>query len=196
MILLRALRPIALDFISTFAFLIIVAVFDDIQLAIASGLLVGLAAIAWDLWRGVKPGIMQWMSLGLVVVTGAASIITNDPRFVMVKPTLIYAAVGSAMLVPDWMLRYMPPIALQRIRPGTFRLWGYVWAALMFASAGLNLALAFALSPAAWALAMSIWGPVSKLLLFFVQYAMIRGEARRASLSKTAAVSDSISVAG
>ena len=35
------------------------------------------------------------MSLGLVVVFGGASLVTHDPRFIMLKPTLIYAVIGG-----------------------------------------------------------------------------------------------------
>lgn len=196
MIFLRAIRPLFLDFLSTLSFLVLTALSGDIRLAVIAGVVVGLAVMAWDLFRGQRPGALQWLSLALVVFSGGASILTNDPRFVMVKPTLIYVAVGAAMLQPGWMLRYVPPIGLKRVRPETFRFWGFAWSALMFVSAGLNLALAFSLDAQTWALAMSIWGPVSKLLLFLVQYAMIRGEARRAALSSASGVPDSVPVAG
>lgn len=197
MILLRALRPLAVDFIATFAFLIAALVFGDVRLAILVGLAIGLATIGWEYWRGEKPGVMQWLSVALVVVSGTASLITDNPLWVMLKPTVIYATVGAVMLVPGWMMKYVPPVALTRVRPSTFRFWGYAWSVLMFASAALNLGLALTLDPTAWALAMSVWGPVSKLLLFAVQYAMIRGEARRASLSSAVGATDSsVSVAG
>lgn len=172
------------------------AIWGDIRVAIVVGVLVGMAVMAWDLLRGRRPGALQWLSLVLVVVSGGASLITSDPRFVMLKPTLIYLAVGAAMLQPGWMLRYVPPVGLKRVRPEQLRFWGYAWSVLMFASAGLNLALALSLEAQAWALAMSIWSPVSKLLLFLVQYAMIRGEARRAALSSGSGVPDFVSVAG
>jgi intracellular septation protein A len=41
---------------------------------------------------------MQWASLGLVIVLGGATVLTGDPRFVMIKPTIAYLTVGAAML--------------------------------------------------------------------------------------------------
>ena len=55
--------------------------------------------------------VMQWLALGLVLVLGAATLITQDSRFIMVKPTLVHWAIGAVMLRHGWMTRYLPPIA-------------------------------------------------------------------------------------
>ena len=68
---------------------------------------------------------------------GSATLITNDPRFVMIKPSLIYVIVGIVMLKPGWINRYLPPIAMELVPDIAFIL-GYVWAGLMLFSAGLN----------------------------------------------------------
>ena len=72
----------------------------------------GFAQIAYLKLRRSPIDAMQWMSLGLVVVFGGASLLTHDPRFIMFKPTLIYVAIGAVMLKRGWMTRYMPPVAL------------------------------------------------------------------------------------
>jgi hypothetical protein len=50
---------------------------------------------------------------------------------------------------------------------------------MMFASAGLNIALALTLDPKSWAAAMSAWGIASKIGLFLVQYAVMTMVGRR-----------------
>lgn len=196
MILLRAFRPLALDFLSTIVFVIVLTATGEVTPAIVAGLVSGLVAIAIEWRRGVTPGIMQWMSLALVVVSGLSSLLTGDPRFVMIKPTIAYAVVGAVMLVPGWMARYIPDVARDALPHSRWAMWGYVWAGLMFASAALNLALALTLPAETWALALGIWGPASKLLLFFTQYVMIRGEVRRQRLSMAAHPPQSLSSAG
>jgi intracellular septation protein len=57
--------------------------------------------------------------------------------------------------------------------------FGYVWSALMFFSAALNLVLAFTLPVEAWAAFMSAWGLASKIGLFLIQYATMRLIGRR-----------------
>jgi intracellular septation protein A len=104
--------------------------------------------------------------------------LTNDPRFVMIKPSIIYAIVGVVMLKPGWMNRYLPPIARELV-PDVAVIFGFVWAGLMFASAALNLIVALNFSVATWAKVMSVYGPVSKLVLFAVQYPTMRAVAIR-----------------
>jgi intracellular septation protein len=41
--------------------------------------------------------------------------LTSDPRFVMLKPSVVYCIVGAYMLKPGWMNRYLPPIAVQTV---------------------------------------------------------------------------------
>jgi len=130
---------------------------------------------------------MQWLSIGLVVASGAATMLTNDARFVMLKPTVIYCIVGAYMLRPGWMNRYLPPIAVE-IVPDLAYIFGFVWAGLMFGSAALNIVLALTLDPVTWSATMSIWGIASKVTLFLIQYATMRlvGVRRRRAATATA----------
>ena len=85
---------------------------------------------------------MQWMSLDSGGGIGRRlALPTDDPRFIMFKPTLIYTAVGVMMLRwPEWIVRYQPPVALRWGRDVAMR-FGYIWAGLMFGTGALNLAL-------------------------------------------------------
>ena len=75
------------------------------------------------MWRKHPVDTMQWLSIGLVVVSGIATLLTADPRFVMLKPSVIYCIVGAYMLKPGWMTRYLPPIAVLLIELVSHRLW-------------------------------------------------------------------------
>lgn len=162
-----------LDLASTFVFLAVVLVTGNPTLAIIAGMAFGVGQIGLEFWRKRPIGTIQWLSLFLVLGFGGVSLLTNDPRFVMIKPSLIYGIVGVVMLKPGWMNRYLPPIAIAVV-PDVAFVFGYLWAGLMFFSAALNLVLALNLSPAAWSEAMSIYGVVSKFALFFIQYATMR----------------------
>jgi hypothetical protein len=74
----------------------------NIVLSVALGMALGVAQIGWELARKKPIDAMQWLSLFLVM---------GYPRFVMVKPSLIYLVVGVVMLKPGWMNRYLPPVA-------------------------------------------------------------------------------------
>jgi len=81
------------------------------------------------------------------------------------------------MLRRGWMNRYLP----ERAQPvaDVATTFGYVWAALMFASAALNIALALSLDPKSWAAVMSAWGIASKISLFLIQYGWMTAVGRR-----------------
>ena len=176
--LLQPARLLVSDLASTLMFLAVLLITKDLMLAVALGVGLGVVQIGWLMARRKPIDTMQWLSIGLVVVSGVATMLTSDPRFVMLKPTVIYCIVGAYMLRPGWMNRYLPPIAVQTV-PDLAYLFGFIWAGLMFLSAVLNIALALTLDPVSWSAAMSIWGIASKVTLFLIQYATMRLIGRR-----------------
>ncbi len=188
--LFDAAKVLLFDMASTVFFLAVLLVTKNVRLAIALGMVLGAAQIAWQAARKQPIDRMQWMSLVLVIGFGTASLITHDPRFVMVKPTLIYIVVGVVMLKPGWMNRYLPPVAVETVSDLGI-IFGFVWSGLMFVSAALNLILALKLSPVAWGGFMSLYAIVSKAALFGVQYLTMRTigvrRRRRAELGSAAA---------
>jgi len=171
--LFAAAKLLLLDLASTVFFLVVFLLTKDIPLAVVLGVALGVAQIGWEFIRKRPIDTMQWLSLFLVVGAGTATLITNDPRFVMVKPSLIYLVVGVVMLKPGWMNRYLPPVAKELV-PDVAFIFGFVWSGLMFFSAALNLIVALNFSVATWASFMSVYGIVSKLGLFLIQYATMR----------------------
>lgn len=171
--LFAAAKLLLLDLASTVFFLVVFLLSKNIPLAVALGVALGVAQIGWEFVRKRPIDTMQWLSLFLVVGAGTATLITNDPRFVMVKPSLIYLVVGVVMLKPGWMNRYLPPVAKELV-PDLAFIFGFIWSGLMFFSAALNLIVALNFSVVTWASFMSVYGIVSKLGLFLIQYATMR----------------------
>ena len=184
--LLKAARLLISDLASTIVFLVVLLATGDLIVAVSLGIGLGVAQIAWLRARRKPIDAMQWLSIGLVVVSGTATLLTRDARFVMLKPSIIYCVVGAFMLRPGWMNRYLPPIAIELI-PDVAYAFGFAWAGLMFVSAALNIALAMTLDPLAWSVAISAWGIASKVALFLVQYVTMRaigGRRRQAAAAK------------
>jgi intracellular septation protein len=171
--LLHAGRFLLLDMASTLFFLALYLSTDSLLLSVALGVALGIAQIGWQFARKKPIEAMEWLSLFLVVASGTATLITKDPRFVLIKPSLIYVIVAVVMLKPGWMTRYLPPVAME-IVPDVAFIFGFVWSGLMFFSAALNAIVALNFSVVAWASIMSIYAIVSKLALFLVQYATMR----------------------
>ena len=177
--LMFAIRPLLMDFLSTAVFIAVSAASHNPLLATGLAIGVGISQVAFQMVTRRPVALMQWAGLFLVVVFGSATLISHDPRFMMVKPTLIYTAVAIIMLKPGWIWRYVPPAGQTRLSHSHIVAWGYVWSGLMFLTAALNLGVALTLSLTAWSAFMAIFPVVSKLSLFAVQYVALRNSAMR-----------------
>ena len=174
-----ALLQLLSDFLSAIVFLTIYGTTDNLYLATGAAIAVSLAQIAVFKIRRRPVDAMQWLVLGMVVVLGSATLITEDSRFVMVKPSIVHFAVGAVMLRRGWMMRYLPPIARDNIPEPVLIGSGYAWAALMFALGALNLVIAMTLPFRIWAWFISVGAIGAKIVAFLVQYAIFRTIVRR-----------------
>ena len=171
--LFQASKILLLDLASTLLFLAVYALTGNLFLAVGLGMALGIAQIGWQLARKQPVEALQWLSLVIIFASGTATFLTDDPFFVMVKPSIIYVIVGLVMLRRGWMTRYLPPIARATV-PDLAITFGYVWAGMMFFSAVLNIVLALTLDIAAWAAVKSVWAIGSKIGLFGIQYAIMK----------------------
>ncbi len=183
-------RLILLDMASTAVFAVLYGVTHELLLAVALGMVLGVAQIGWDRARRRPVDTLQWVSLVLVLASGTATLLTHDVRFMIAKLSVIYCLVGAVMLKPGWMNRYLPPEA-QALVPDLGQTFGLVWAGLMFFTAALNLGLALTCSIAQWAMLISLFGTASKLGLFLIQFTTMRlvgGRRFRMRVAATATV--------
>jgi intracellular septation protein A len=178
-------RALATDFLPTIAFAVLIALKVDVPIAAAVSMAISVAQIALQFAMRKPVAPLQWASLGLVVVFGAAGILTSDARFLMAKPSLICAVIGVVMLKRGWMLRYLPPIAVEHGRAAQI-VFGYVWAGLMFVTAAANLVVAVWFTPW-WPAFLAVFPPASKLALFGVHFLTVRHIAIRNATALSAA---------
>jgi len=175
---LKAAKLLLLDMASTLAFLLLFLLTHNTILSVGLGIALGLAQIGIQFVRRKPIDTMEWLSLFLVVAAGAATMLTDDPRFVLVKPSVIYAIVGVVMLKPGWLNRYLPDIA-KVVAPDVAVVVGFAWAGLMFLSAAVNAFVALTCDVATWALVMPVFGIVSKVVVFLLGFSAIRLTAGR-----------------
>ncbi|MBR0846880.1 septation protein IspZ [Bradyrhizobium diazoefficiens] len=166
-------RRLASDFLSTIVFLVIYLATDNVILATAVAILGAIGQVAWARIKGQELGYMTWASLGLVIVLGGATLLTNDPRFVLAKPAIGHIAIGMIMLKRGWMLRYLPPIVTETI-PEYATFAGYAWAALMFVLAAGTVAVAMTGDMKLWAFYVSVVLVGAKIAAFAIQYVAFR----------------------
>ena len=164
---------LASDFFSTIVFLVLYLSTGNVVLATCVAIAGAIAQLVYARVRGQQLGVMTYASLALVIVLGSATLLTNDPRFVLAKPSIAHLAIGAIMLKRDWMLRYVPPIVSDTI-PEYVTIAGYAWAALMFALGAGTIAVAMTGDIRLWALYVSVIAVGAKVAAFAGQYVAFR----------------------
>jgi intracellular septation protein len=161
------------DFFSTLVFLGVYLASGNIVLATAVAIAGAIGQLIHGRIKRRELGFMTYASLLLVIVLGSATILTQDPRFVLAKPSIAHFAIGAIMLKRGWMLRYMPPIVAETI-PEYVTFAGFAWAALMFALGAGTIAVAMTGDLRLWTIYVTFVAVGAKLLAFAVQYVAFR----------------------
>ena len=161
------------DFFSTIVFLVIYLATDNIVLATSVAIAGAIGQMIYARIKKKELGYMTWASLALVVVLGTVTIMTNDPRFVLAKPSIAHFAIGTIMLKRGWMLRYMPRVAIETI-PEYITFAGFAWAALMFGLGAGTIAVALTGDLKLWAIYVSFVLVGAKIFAFALQYVAFR----------------------
>jgi intracellular septation protein len=164
---------LATDFFSTIVFLALYLITGDVLLATGVAIAGAVAQVVYSRIKGQQLTFMTYASLALVIVLGSATLLTNDPRFVLAKPSIAHFAIGAIMLKRGWMLRYMPPIVTETV-PEYVTIAGYAWAGLMFALGAGVIAVASTGDMKLWALYVSVVAIGAKVAAFAVQYVTFR----------------------
>jgi intracellular septation protein len=175
---LKAAKLLLLDLASTLCFLVLFLLTHNTILSVGLGMALGVTQIGIQFIRRRPIDIMEWLSLFLVMAAGTATLVTDDPRFVLFKPSVIYVIVGIVMLKPGWLNRYLPEIA-RVVASDVAVTVGFFWAGLMFLSAVVNAFVALAWSLPTWGVVMPVFGIVSKVVVFLFGFAAIRLTTRR-----------------
>lgn len=166
-------QKLLVDFFSTIVFLVVYAASGDILIATGVAIAGGIGQLILARIRGQKLDVMTWASLALVIVLGSATLLTKDPRFVLIKPSIAHFAIGAIMLRRGWMLRYLPDIVRDNI-PHLVTIAGYAWAALMFVLGFGVIAFAMTGDVKLWTFYVTVIAIGAKILAFAIQYVVFR----------------------
>jgi intracellular septation protein len=161
------------DFFSTIVFLVLYLLTNSIVLATSVAIAGAIGQVIYTRVTGRELSFMTWASLGLVIVLGGVTLLTQDHRFVLAKPSIAHFAIGAIMLKRDWMLRYMPPVVVETI-PDYVTIAGYAWAILMFVLGAGTIAVAATGDLKLWAIYISFVSVGAKILAFAAQYVVFR----------------------
>jgi intracellular septation protein A len=164
---------LATDFFSTIVFLALYLMSGNVLLATGVAIAGAVAQVIYARVKRQQLGFMTYASVALVIVLGSATLLTNDPRFVLAKPAIGHFAIGAIMLKRGWLLRYVPPLASETI-PEYVTVAGYAWAVLMFVLGTGVIAVASTGNIKLWALYVSVVLIGAKVAAFAIQYVAFR----------------------
>lgn len=120
---------------------------SPILLATAATIVATVLQIVYLLVRRRKIDGMLWLSLGVVVVAGGATIYFHDDTFIKWKPTILYWAFGAALLFGHLVYRKnLMRSALGGAMNLPEAVWNrvlYAWVAFFVGIGLLNLLMAF-----------------------------------------------------
>ncbi|AXT46314.1 MULTISPECIES: septation protein A [Chromobacterium] len=132
---------------------------------VATTLLVG-----WTWLRHRKVDTMQWVSLGLIVVLGGATLLLHDKHFIMWKPTVLYWVMGAGLLISDFLgkngLKLMMGQQLQLPAP-VWRKLTWAWVGFFAFMGALNLFVAYRFSEDVW-VNFKLFGGLGLMLAFVI----------------------------
>ena len=161
------------DLFSAILFLAVYLITDNVILATSVAVAGAVAQVIYARIKGQQLNYMTYASLALVIVLGTVTLLTNDPRFMLAKPSIAHFAIGAIMLKRGWMLRYLPPIVTETV-PEYVTAAGYAWAALMFVIGAGMIAVAATGDLKLWAFYITVVAGGAKILAFAVQYVVLR----------------------
>jgi intracellular septation protein len=148
----------------------------DIYVATGVAIAATFAQIGWLWLRGRRIDNMLWVSLGVIVVFGGATLILQDETFIKWKPTVLYWLFAAALAVAALGFRKN---LIRAMMEGQITLPDGVWGKLLaswigfFAVMGaLNLIVAFNFPTDTW-VNFKLFGGIGLMVAFVVLQALM-----------------------
>ena len=118
---------------------------------------------------------MQWLSLGVIVVFGGATLLAHSETFIKWKPTVLYWLMGGALLVGQVVLRKNLIKSLMgaqmELPDAAWNAMNWSWTGLFVAMGALNLWVAYQFDTETW-VNFKLFGGLGLMLVFIVAQAL------------------------
>jgi intracellular septation protein len=140
-----------------------------ILLATAVAILATFGQVAWLLARGRQVDKMLWISLGIIVVMGGATLWLRDPTFIKWKPTVLYWAFAAVLLGAEFLFaRNLIRAMMERQITLPDAVWARLnlsWGGFFVLMGALNLFVAYNFSESTW-VNFKLFGGIGLMLAF------------------------------
>ncbi|MBA2674282.1 septation protein A [Ramlibacter sp.] len=151
--------------------------------ATAVAIVATIAQIGWLRYRTGKVEPMQWLSLGVIVLFGGATILAQDETFIKWKPTVLYWLMGGALLIGQVVLRKNFLKSLMggqlELPDAAWRAMAWSWIAFFAVMGVVNLWVAFHYDTDTW-VNFKLFGGLGLMAVFVVGQALYLGRYMKA----------------
>ena len=146
-----------------------------IYAATAVAIIATVAQIAWLRWRNGRVEPLQWLSLGVIVVFGGATLIAQDETFIKWKPTVLYWLMGGGLIIAEYVFKRN---GIRAVMGAQLELPDHAWRQLLHAWAGffavmgvINLWVAYHFDTDTW-VNFKLFGGLGLMVLFVLGQAV------------------------
>jgi len=147
-----------------------------VLLATLVTVLATLGQVAWLKMRGRRVDKMLWVTLGVVVVLGAATVYFHNETFIKWKPSVLYWLMGTTLwLSPLLTGRNLIRALMSQHITLPDRIWhrlNFAWVAFFALMGLLNLWVAYSFSTDTW-VNFKLFGGVGLMLLFTLAQGLV-----------------------
>ena len=144
--------------------------------ATASAIAATIAQVAWVKWRHGKVDTTLWVSLGIIVIFGGATLLFHNENFIKLKPTALYWFFAIAILFSRaFMGKNLMRMLLQEKIELPENIWqylNYAWSIFFSVLGCINLYVAFNFSMEIW-VDFKLFGTSGMMLGFIVLQAAL-----------------------
>jgi intracellular septation protein len=149
-----------------------------IYVATGVAIVATVAQIAWLRFKTGKVEPMQWLSLGIIVVFGGATILAHDETFIKWKPTVLYWMMGAALAAGLLFFRKNLLKSLMgsqlELPDAAWRVMNWSWVGFFALMGVLNLWVAFNFDTDTW-VNFKLFGGLGLMALFVIAQAFYLG---------------------
>lgn len=146
-----------------------------IYTATAVAIAATIAQIVYLRVRNGRVEPMQWVSLGVIVVFGGATLLSHSDTFIKWKPTVLYWLMGAALVVGQLFFRKNLIRSLMgrqmELPEAAWRTMNWSWTAFFLVMGVVNLWVAYTFSTDAW-VNFKLFGGIGLMAVFVIGQAL------------------------
>lgn len=146
-----------------------------IYTATAVAIAATIAQIVYLRVRNGRVEPMQWVSLGVIVVFGGATLLSHSDTFIKWKPTVLYWLMGAALVVGQLFFRKNLIRSLMggqmELPEAAWRTMNWSWTGFFLVMGVVNLWVAYTFSTDAW-VNFKLFGGIGLMAVFVIGQAL------------------------